>query len=66
MICPSCHMDDEHVVNSRETRDGQEVRRRRACLACGHRWTTREVAARRLQSPLPPVKRARHDSTEDA
>ncbi len=42
MTCPFCgHMEDK-VVDSRETREGDVVRRRRECLACQRRFTTYE------------------------
>jgi transcriptional repressor NrdR len=42
MKCPFCgHLGDK-VVDSRETREGNAIRRRRQCLSCGRRFTTRE------------------------
>ena len=42
MRCPTCaHLDDK-VVDSRQSDDGEAVRRRRECLACGARFTTFE------------------------
>lgn len=42
MKCPFCgHLQDK-VVDSREARDGDAVRRRRECLVCGRRFTTYE------------------------
>lgn len=42
MKCPYCsHMDDK-VVDSREGRAGDLIRRRRECLKCGKRFTTYE------------------------
>lgn len=42
MKCPFCsHMDDK-VVDSREGRAGDLIRRRRQCLKCGRRFTTYE------------------------
>jgi len=40
--CPVCHRSDSKVVDSRETTDGQSIRRRRECLECGRRFTTYE------------------------
>jgi len=46
--CPKCGATRGRVVSSRSAGDGGEVRRRRACGACGHRFTTVErVTARR-------------------
>ena len=42
MFCPSCRADDTKVVDSRVAEEGMAVRRRRECLACGHRFTTFE------------------------
>ena len=39
--CPACGHADTRVVDSREAEDGQSIRRRRACDACGERFTTR-------------------------
>ena len=42
MKCPFCgHLGDK-VVDSRESREGNTIRRRRECLACGKRYTSRE------------------------
>jgi transcriptional repressor NrdR len=53
--CPTCaHLDDK-VVDSRQSDDGEAVRRRRECLACGARFTTFE----RLELvPMVVVKRS--------
>jgi transcriptional repressor NrdR len=40
--CPACAHDDDKVVDSRANDDGTAIRRRRECLACGHRFTTFE------------------------
>ncbi len=46
MRCPKCgHMDDK-VLDSRSSRDGSAVRRRRECLACNQRFTTYEEIVR--------------------
>ncbi len=42
MKCPYCSEMDNKVVDSRMTREGNAVRRRRECLACKHRFTTYE------------------------
>ena len=57
MRCPSCKNDDDHVTNSGVSLDGKEFIRRRHCRGCGHRWTTREIHASRLQGPMPARKR---------
>jgi transcriptional repressor NrdR len=40
MRCPFCRHDDSRVVDSRETNDGDAIRRRRSCGECGRRCTT--------------------------
>jgi transcriptional repressor NrdR len=53
--CPFCgSVDDDRVVDSRESHDGTTIRRRRACAACGRRFTTFE---RVEEAPLLVLKR---------
>ncbi len=42
MKCEQCQHQDTKVIESRDATDGQAIRRRRACIACGHRFTTYE------------------------
>jgi transcriptional repressor NrdR len=42
MRCPKCGRLDDKVVDSRGSREGSVIRRRRECLGCGHRFTTYE------------------------
>lgn len=42
MRCPFCSVEDTQVKDSRQAEDGAAVRRRRACNACGGRFTTYE------------------------
>jgi transcriptional repressor NrdR len=42
MKCPFCGQVEEKVVDSREGRDGEVIRRRRECLHCRRRFTTYE------------------------
>ena len=42
MRCPFCGHNDTQVKDSRPTEDNAAIRRRRACPACGSRWTTFE------------------------
>ena len=42
MKCPFCSANDDRVVDSRESRDGATIRRRRECLSCGRRFTSYE------------------------
>ena len=46
MRCPSCAAQDDKVIDSRESRDGVSIRRRRECLRCGVRFTTYEEVYR--------------------
>jgi transcriptional repressor NrdR len=40
--CPFCSHLDDKVIDSREARTGDLIRRRRECLKCGRRFTTYE------------------------
>jgi len=42
MKCPFCNYMEDKVVDSRESREGDAIRRRRQCLACERRFTTYE------------------------
>ncbi len=42
MICPFCGHIEDKVVDSRESKEGDVIRRRRQCLACERRFTTYE------------------------
>ncbi len=42
MRCPKCGGLEDKVIDSRGSRDGALIRRRRECLQCGTRFTTRE------------------------
>lgn len=42
MRCPNCEADEDRVIDSRPTEDGQAIRRRRVCAACEARFTTYE------------------------
>lgn len=46
MRCPKCASLDDKVVDSRISRDGSTIRRRRECVACGNRYTTTEQILR--------------------
>ena len=54
MKCPQCGRQDSKVVESRETTNGDSIRRRRECLKCKQRFTTYE----RIERPnLAVVKK---------
>ena len=42
MRCPKCACQDDKVIDSRSSREGATIRRRRECLACQYRYTTYE------------------------
>ncbi len=46
MRCPRCNSLEDKVVDSRISKDGGSIRRRRECLACSHRITTTEQILR--------------------
>src|SRR4030095_10358956 len=54
MRCPKCGGPDDKVIDSRSSREGRAIRRRRGCLRCEHRYTTYEQIER---SELVVVKR---------
>jgi len=47
MRCTACDSSDNRVVDTRTSRGGRAVRRRRECLACGARFTTYEYVEER-------------------
>lgn len=51
MKCPYCAKIDNKVIDSRLSKDGRSIRRRRECLGCGRRFTTYE----KLEDVLPMV-----------
>jgi len=52
--CPFCGENRDRVVDSRESRQGEVIRRRRECLACGRRFTSYE---RIEEAPAMVVKK---------
>jgi transcriptional repressor NrdR len=42
MRCPKCGCQDDKVIDSRASREGATIRRRRECIGCEHRFTTYE------------------------
>ncbi|MEZ5988132.1 MAG: transcriptional regulator NrdR [Planctomycetota bacterium] len=54
MRCPYCKTDNDRVVDSRSSADGFTIRRRRECLSCARRFTTKE---RVEEVPLRVVKK---------
>lgn len=59
MRCPKCGNLDDKVIDSRQSRDGGNIRRRRECLSCEARFTTYEELE---QVELRVIKRdGRHE-----
>jgi len=46
MRCPKCTSIEDKVIDSRISKEGNTIRRRRECLECGHRFTTIENLVR--------------------
>ena len=42
MRCPKCTGQEDRVIDSRSSKEGATIRRRRECLSCSHRFTTYE------------------------
>ena len=56
MRCPKCGSRDDKVIDSRQSREGLSIRRRRECLKCAYRYTTYEEIER---TDLRVIKRDR-------
>ena len=54
MTCPFCGHREDRVIDSRESKEGDVIRRRRECLKCERRFTTYE---RSDEIPYVVVKR---------
>ena len=54
MRCPYCQHLEDRVIDSRASREGRAVRRRRECIQCARRFTTYEYIEER---PLQVIKR---------
>ena len=52
MRCPKCAQPDDKVIDSRSIRNGDVIRRRRVCSACGHRFTTYEEVVKAVLTVL--------------
>jgi transcriptional repressor NrdR len=64
MRCPKCGCQNDKVIDSRASREGATIRRRRECLGCEFRFTTYEEIER---GGLVVVKRdgRREDFSKD-
>ncbi len=54
MRCPRCTSTEDRVIDSRASKDGTTIRRRRECISCGHRFSTTETV---LREGLVVIKR---------
>lgn len=65
MRCPACGVDDDRVVDSRPSADGDAIRRRRECGACTNRFTTfervelPELSVRKRSGAVSPFSRTK-------
>ena len=53
MRCPFCGHQEDKVVDSRESKEGDAIRRRRECLKCKRRFTTYE----QIEQAMPLLKK---------
>jgi len=51
MKCPYCNNLEDKVIDSRISKDGEIIRRRRECLGCAKRFTTHE----KIEDKLPLI-----------
>ena len=51
MKCPYCNNLEDKVIDSRSSKDGEIIRRRRECLGCAKRFTTHE----KIEDKLPLI-----------
>src|SRR5689334_21632077 len=64
MRCPKCGNQDDKVIDSRASREGATIRRRRECLGCNHRFTTYEQIEREILMVLKRDNRREEFSKE--
>src|SRR5512140_1614092 len=60
MKCPFCEHSEDKVIDSRASKEGNAIRRRRECLKCGKRFTSYE----RVEDVVPMV--AKKDGRREA
>jgi len=53
MRCPFCNANNSKVIDSRSKSDGRVIRRRRECIACKRRFTTKEYIE---ETPILVIK----------
>ena len=56
MRCIQCGHVDDKVIDSRISREGTCIRRRRECLRCGYRYTTYEQLEREKERLIAQLK----------
>jgi transcriptional regulator NrdR family protein len=61
--CPYCGSNKSSVLDSRDTEDSLEIRRRRECVKCLHRFTTYESYGK-TKSIVEKIKRIK-DSVDE-
>lgn len=59
MRCPFCGSTEDRVLETREQKDGEGIRRRRECLSCKGRFSTTEILS--LSYPLIIKKDGRRE-----
>ena len=65
MRCPFCGNSEDRVVDSRESREGDVIRRRRECAACERRFTSYEkIEAPTFQVVKRDQRREAYDRTK--
>src|ERR1700722_4037082 len=63
MYCPYCRHSESRVIDSRTGDDGAAIRRRRACPACGRRFTTQETVILTVAKRSGVTARSSTDTT---
>ncbi len=64
MKCPFCGSTKDRVIDSRTSKDGGSIRRRRECLGCGKRFTSYETVVEII--PMVIKKDGRRESFDRA
>ncbi|MFN3396262.1 MAG: transcriptional regulator NrdR [Thermodesulfovibrionales bacterium] len=64
MKCPFCGGTHDKVIDSRTSKDGGSIRRRRECLGCGRRFTSYETVEEII--PMVVKKDGRREAFERA
>ena len=60
MRCPKCTSIEDKVIDSRISREGSTIRRRRECEACGERFSTLETIELKLPTIIKSDGRREH------